>query len=50
MLLGQACLTLLEDEVMAKNMGGGILTPATLGKPFVARMREEGFGIDIKMG
>lgn len=48
-LLGQACLCLLKDDVVAKKLGGGILTPATLGQPFIDRLGEEGFKIELRM-
>jgi len=49
LLLGQAALTILKDDVVAKKLGGGILTPATLGQPFIDRLHDAGFKIETKM-
>jgi short subunit dehydrogenase-like uncharacterized protein len=45
----QAALTLLKDDVTAKKLGGGFMTPATLGQPFLDRLAYEGFKIEVKM-
>jgi short subunit dehydrogenase-like uncharacterized protein len=47
--LAQAALTLLKDEVPAKKLGGGFLTPATLGQPYIDRLAEQGFEIETEM-
>lgn len=47
--LAEAALTLLEDDVPAKKIGGGFLTPATLGQPYIDRLAAHGFKIDTRM-
>jgi short subunit dehydrogenase-like uncharacterized protein len=49
LLLTQAAITLLKDDVVAKKFGGGILTPATLGQPYIDRMNEAGFKFEVRM-
>ncbi|KAJ1335183.1 trans enoyl reductase [Microdochium nivale] len=46
MLLAQAALTILEDDV---PMTGGVYTPASLGQGFVDRIHNEGFKIEAKI-
>lgn len=45
----QAALTLMKDDVVAKKLGGGVLTPATLGQPLIDRMHKVGFKFETKM-
>lgn len=47
--LAEAALSLLKDDVTAKKFGGGFLTPATLGEPYIDRLRDAGFKIETKM-
>lgn len=49
LLLTQAALTLLKDDVVAKKFGGGILTPATLGQPYIDRVDGAGFKFEVRM-
>ncbi|KAI9731256.1 MAG: hypothetical protein M1818_007881 [Claussenomyces sp. TS43310] len=49
LLLGEAALTILKDDVVAKKLGGGVLTPATLGQPFIDRLRKAGFVFELEM-
>lgn len=49
LLVSQAALTLLKDDVMAKKLGGGFMTPATLGQPLIDRLGDLGFKIEVKM-
>ncbi|KAH7038104.1 saccharopine dehydrogenase [Microdochium trichocladiopsis] len=46
MLLGQAALTMLEDDV---PMVGGVYTPATLGQGFIDRIDDRGFKIESEL-
>ena len=48
-MLGDAALTLLKDDVPAKKLGGGFMTPATLGQAFIDRLGEHGFKFEAKM-
>ena len=47
--LAEGALTLLKDDVAAKKLGGGFLTPATLGQAYIDRLGEHGFKIETKM-
>ncbi|KFY16010.1 hypothetical protein V492_01627 [Pseudogymnoascus sp. VKM F-4246] len=49
LLVSQAALTLLKDDVTAKKLGGGFMTPATLGQPLIDRLAGLGFKIEVKM-
>lgn len=49
MMLGQAALVLLKDDVVAKKLGGGVMTPATLGQPFIDRLEKVGLRFETKM-
>jgi short subunit dehydrogenase-like uncharacterized protein len=49
LLLTQAAITLLKDDVIAKKFGGGILTPATLGQPYIDRIDKAGFKFEVRM-
>lgn len=44
--LGQAALTLLEDDV---GLDGGVYTPACLGQPFIDRLGDAGFKMEVKL-
>lgn len=37
--LAHAAMVILRDDSVAKKMGGGVLTPATLGQPLIDRLR-----------
>jgi short subunit dehydrogenase-like uncharacterized protein len=49
LLLTQAAITLLKDDVVAKKFGGGILTPATLGQQYIDRIDRAGFKFEVRM-
>lgn len=49
LLVSQAALSLLKDDVTAKKLGGGFMTPATLGQPLIDRLADLGFKIEVKM-
>ena len=49
LMVSQAALTLLKDDVTAKKLGGGFMTPATLGQPLIDRLADLGFKIEVKM-
>jgi short subunit dehydrogenase-like uncharacterized protein len=48
-LLAEAAMTILKDETKAKEFGGGIYTPATLGQPFIDRLNAAGFKFEGRM-
>lgn len=43
----EAALSILGEKTYAHEIGGGILTPATLGMPFVERLRNAGIKIEV---
>lgn len=45
----EAAITLSRDKTLAHDLGGGILTPATLGAPFVERLQKAGLKVDLRM-
>ncbi|KAI9675328.1 MAG: hypothetical protein M1817_001231 [Caeruleum heppii] len=50
-LLAEAAFVILrgQDETLAKKLGGGILTPATLGQPFIDRLQKAGMTLETKL-
>ena len=48
-LLAEAAMVILEDDSLAERLGGGILTPAMLGKPFVDRLRKVGVLLESRI-
>lgn len=40
---------LLESDTLAKKLGGGILTPATLGQPYLDNLERAGLPIETKL-
>ena len=47
-LLAESARTILcADSTLAHRIGGGVLTPATLGRPLLGRMRKAGFKLDV---
>lgn len=49
MLLAEAAITIARDETPAHQLGGGVLTPATLGEAYFDRVREGGLKASIRM-
>lgn len=49
MLLAEAAITIARDQTPAHKMGGGVLTPATLGEPYFERVRKGGLYTEIRM-
>ncbi|KAI9850666.1 MAG: hypothetical protein M1824_003190 [Vezdaea acicularis] len=45
----EAAMAILRDDTYAKKLGGGILTPATLGQPFVERLEKAGVKFETKL-
>lgn len=41
-LLTEAAILILRDGTIAKSLGGGLLTPAMLGQPFIDRLKRAG--------
>ena len=49
MLLAEAAITIAREETPAHKMGGGLLTPATLGEGYLERVRKGGLFTEIRM-
>ena len=47
--LAEAAMVLLEDEDLVKKLGGGLLTPSTLGQHFIDRMVRAGMIIETQI-
>ena len=47
--LAEAAMVLLSDEKLRRRLDGGLLTPATLGQPFIDRMKNAGLVFEIEM-
>jgi len=45
----EAAITLLRDDTLAHSIGGGVLTPATLGGAYIERLQKAGVKIDLRM-
>jgi len=45
----EAAITLLRDDTQAHKIGGGFLTPATLGEAYIDRLNNAGIKIDVRM-
>lgn len=49
LLLAEGAMVLLRDESLAKKLGGGVLTPATLGQPLIDRLRGSGTEFTVEL-
>jgi len=47
--LAQAAITILRDDILEKKLGGGILTPAMLGQPFIDRLQKAGLVLETHL-
>lgn len=47
--LAEAALTIVRDKTLAHEIGGGILTPATLGAPYLERLQKAGLKTEVRM-
>lgn len=47
--LAEAAMVLLNDEKLVRRLDGGLLTPATLGQPFIDRMKNAGLIFEVEM-
>lgn len=46
---GAACILYDEEENTARKMGGGVLTPATLGQRYLDRLDRHGMNIEMSI-
>ena len=47
--LAEAAMVVLNEKTLARRLGGGLLTPATLGQPFIDRMKNAGLLFEAEM-
>lgn len=47
--LAEAAIVILQDNFLAENLGGGVLTPAMLGQPFIDRLKDAGVIIETEL-
>lgn len=47
--LAEAAVTLARDKTKAHEIGGGVLTPATLGSAYLDRLNKAGLKTEVKM-
>lgn len=47
--LAEAAMVLLNEEKLVQRLDGGLLTPATLGQPFIDRMKHAGLVFEVEM-
>ena len=48
LLLAEAAMVILQNDDLADNLGGGVLTPAMLGQPLIDRLRSAGVIIEAE--
>ncbi|KAI6801602.1 hypothetical protein KC360_g2450 [Hortaea werneckii] len=46
--LAEAAITIAREKTQAHELGGGILTPATLGAPYLERLQKAGLKTEVK--
>ncbi|KAL8682267.1 MAG: hypothetical protein Q9224_001521 [Gallowayella concinna] len=49
LFLAEAAMVLLKNDSITQRLGGGLLTPAMLGQPFVDRLRNVGVTLDSRI-
>ena len=49
--LAEAAFVLLrgQEEIEARKLGGGVLTPATLGQPLIDRLQKAGLVLETSL-
>ena len=47
--LAESALVLSREKTLAHELGGGILTPATLGATYLERLQKAGLQVEMKM-
>ena len=48
-LLAEAAIVILREDSLVKKLGGGVLTPAGLGQPFIDRLKDAGIIIETEL-
>ena len=47
--LAESALILSREKTHANDLGGGILTPATLGQAYLDRLQKAGLNVEMNM-
>ncbi len=47
--LAEAAVTIARDRTPAHEIGGGMLTPAMLGAPYLERLQKAGLKTEVRM-
>lgn len=47
--LAESALLLARGQTFAHELGGGFLTPATLGAPYLEKLQEAGLQVEVRM-
>lgn len=47
--IAEAAMVILREEEMVRRLGGGVLTPAMLGQPFIERLKNAGIVYEVGM-
>jgi len=47
-LIAEAAITIARDRTTAHELGGGLFTPATLGGPYLERLKKAGLKTEIR--
>lgn len=47
--LAEAAVTISRDKTIAHDLGGGILTPATLGASYLKRLQKAGLETEVRI-
>jgi short subunit dehydrogenase-like uncharacterized protein len=45
----EAAFTIARSQTHAHELGGGVLTPATLGAPYLERLQKAGLKLEVHM-
>lgn len=48
-LLAEAAIVILREDSLVTKLGGGVLTPAMLGQPFIDRLKDAGIVIETEL-
>lgn len=46
--LAEAAITIVRDKTLAHELGGGVLTPATLGASYIERLQKAGLKTEVR--
>lgn len=47
--LAESALVIARDKTLAHELGGGMLTPATLGAPYLERLKKAGLAVEMNL-